>query len=156
MPQVFKVLVGLKTEQGDPIHFKVDGGRFNQARTLKLNVNANYIMEISVKPHKEILSLNVFGGNVTIEEITAKNQTAYVTTWNTAGFDMAKKGNRQQIPIIAEIKDIGTFKVNLQCKFYGETEKQHVNWGDACHFIDYDCKLPDGSSFVDVVKETFR
>ena len=47
-------------------------------------------------------------------------------------------------------------KVILQCKLYKEEDKQHAHWGDSFHCIEYECKIPDGSTYIDVLKETFR
>lgn len=33
-----------------PVHFKEDGGRFEQQKTVKLNVNTKYSMEFTFRP----------------------------------------------------------------------------------------------------------
>ena len=47
-------------------------------------------------------------------------------------------------------------EVQLPNKGVQQAESNHSHWGNQLSYIDYDCKIPEGSSFVDVVKETFR
>lgn len=43
--------------------------------------------------------------------------------------------------------------VTLQCKFYKENEVEHCQWGQAMHYLDYDCEIKEGSSHIDVLRE---
>ena len=51
MVRAFKLTVGIRKAIGDvPVYFKVDGGRFESERTLKLNMNTKYALEIATRP----------------------------------------------------------------------------------------------------------
>ena len=54
------------------------------------------------------------------------------------------------------MESLGELKLNLQCKFYRESERDHVVWGDIVNYIEYECRMPEGSSFADITKEIFR
>jgi len=47
-------------------------------------------------------------------------------------------------------------KLTLQCKLYAEAEKSHARWGTPLTHIEYDCKVPENGTYIDVVKETIR
>lgn len=51
MAQQFKLTLNIKKlPENQNVFFKVDGGRFDQDKTIKLNVNATYAMELQFKP----------------------------------------------------------------------------------------------------------
>ena len=53
----FTLLLSIRKLDGDkedPVYFKVDGGRFECDKTLKLMTDTNYVLELQGKPHAEI------------------------------------------------------------------------------------------------------
>ena len=52
MSQFRVQLVLRKRPLDQPVHFKVDGGRFEEEKTVKLNMNAKYSMEFTFRPTK--------------------------------------------------------------------------------------------------------
>jgi hypothetical protein len=55
MTQYVKLQFSIKKRPYDqPIHFKMDGGRFDMERTVKLNVHAKYTMDITIRPPRDI------------------------------------------------------------------------------------------------------
>ena len=53
--QQFNLQLGIKREVGkektlEPVYFKVDGGRFDSERTLKLNTDSKYLLTFTVMP----------------------------------------------------------------------------------------------------------
>jgi hypothetical protein len=55
MAENFKLQLSLKRivgseEPPEPVHFKVDGGRFDSEKTIKLNVDSKYSLEFNLKP----------------------------------------------------------------------------------------------------------
>jgi hypothetical protein len=55
----FKLVLGLKqigqNSSPESVHFKVDGGRFESERTIKLNVEASYSLQFTFRPAQTIL-----------------------------------------------------------------------------------------------------
>ena len=46
------------------------------------------------------------GGNVELKETESDEiKTTYVADWNTAGFEVEKRGKRKAIPIILEVRE---------------------------------------------------
>lgn len=158
MTQHFKVVLAFrKRPYGQPIHFKMDGGRFDTERTVKLNVNTKYNVEVTLKPARQLTALNFQGESVTLQQKqTDQDGALFRTDWFTSGLDKCKKGIRQPLHVLFQIKDAGELKVTFQCKFYSETEKEHAHWGTVLNQIELDCQVPESASYVDVVKETFR
>ena len=55
MAQSFKVLFAIRKRVYDqPIHYKIDGGRFDSEKTVKLNVNTKYVVEVTLKPPRKL------------------------------------------------------------------------------------------------------
>ena len=51
MARELKATVSFKKQPGDDlIYFKVDGGRFDEARTIKLNSNCKYKINLTFRP----------------------------------------------------------------------------------------------------------
>jgi hypothetical protein len=51
MAKEFRVSLLIRKRPLDqPVHFKEDGGRFDQPKTVKLNVNTKYSMEFTFRP----------------------------------------------------------------------------------------------------------
>lgn len=48
-----------------------------------------------------------------------------------------------------------TLIATLQCKFYSENEVEHCHWGQTLTWLEYECKVEDGSSHVDVLREKY-
>lgn len=55
MTRSFKIVLSVTKKPYDrPIHFKVDGTRFESERTVKLNVNSKYIIDLSFQPSQTL------------------------------------------------------------------------------------------------------
>ena len=51
MAKSFKVTLSLrKSIDDESVHYKMDGGRFDTEKTLKLNINCTYILKLTFKP----------------------------------------------------------------------------------------------------------
>lgn len=45
--------------------------------------------------------------------------------------------------------------VSLQCKLYPENEVEHCHWGQPLTRLEYECKVEEGTTHVDVLKEKY-
>jgi hypothetical protein len=45
--------------------------------------------------------------------------------------------------------------VSLQCKLYPENEVEHCHWGQPLTWLEYECKVEEGTTHVDVLKEKY-
>ena len=51
MTRQLKVQFSFRKKPHDqPVHFKLDGGRFDVERTLKFNVKSKYCVEVTIRP----------------------------------------------------------------------------------------------------------
>ncbi|CAD5119864.1 DgyrCDS8448 [Dimorphilus gyrociliatus] len=162
MATTFKLQLGLKRkDDNEPVRFKIDGGRFDSEKTLKLNVDTPYLLELRLTQEIEVLDLAIQGSSISLNEGKSgkAGESLYTCEWTSTSFSPNKKGNRQQIIIIIRLKVSGVIvelKTTLQCKLYKEEEKTHCKWGDLANFLEYDCKIPDGATYVDVTKQVIR
>jgi len=159
MARQFKAQINIIKKPYDrPVHYKIDGGRFGAEKTVKFNVNSKYIVELTFRPPQILESLTIQGIKLTVDDHPTKQEEAsvYRAEWLTTGLTKCKKGDRQSINLIMQIRGLGELKSQLQCKFYGEHEMQHACWGSALAMIEYECKASESSDFINLVKEVLR
>ncbi|XP_064624050.1 CB1 cannabinoid receptor-interacting protein 1-like [Lineus longissimus] len=158
MSDSLRILVSWRrVENNKEVYFKNDGQRFASDRTIKMAVNTDYKVEITFKPPKVLESLVILGANIPFDEVKKDNmQCVYTGIWSTVGVALKKRGQRHEVPIEMNVDNAGTFKDVMQCKFYKETDKDHVVWGSPLNCVDYECKLSESRTFVDTRKTTFR
>jgi hypothetical protein len=161
MTKTFRVQLNIIKKPYDrPVHYKVDGGRFQTAdKTVKFNVNAKYIIDFTFRPPQQLDGVTVQGTKLTVDEQQTNEESAvYRTEWVTTGLSKCKKGERQTVSFQLQIRNAGELKTQMQSKFYGEHEMQHACWGTALGYIEYECKADpvSGTGIVELVKEVFR
>ncbi|ESO13198.1 hypothetical protein HELRODRAFT_184880 [Helobdella robusta] len=157
MSQHHKIQLSIVKKPYDrPIHFKVDGKRFDQERTVKFNVNAKYIVNITVTPPLIIEQLTMMGAKLEVDEMkrTDEEVAVFRAEMVTSGLTKDIKGSRQKFPIQIQFKNTGEMLTNFQCKFYGEHETQHTCWGNPLNHIEYDVHLSEGRFIIEA--EHFR
>lgn len=51
MTRSFKMTISITKKPYDrPVHFKVDGSRFDSDKTVKFNINSKYILDFTFRP----------------------------------------------------------------------------------------------------------
>ncbi|KAK2162654.1 hypothetical protein LSH36_94g01023 [Paralvinella palmiformis] len=158
MAQYVKVQFNVKKRPYDqPIHFKMDGGRFDMDRTVKLNVNAKYTFDITLRPPKDVDQFTIQGQEV---QVTQKQKdleaVVYRGEWLTTGLEKCKKGIRNKLHITLKIRGMGELSSTLQVKLYSESEKEHSHWGSVLNVLEYECQAGEGQGQLEITKETFR
>lgn len=158
MTKTFRVQLNIIKKPYDrPVHFKVDGARFETAeKTVKFNVNAKYNLDFTFRPPQLLEGVTVHGNKLTVDEQQVTEDSAiYRAEWVTTGLSKTKKGERQTIYVQLQIRNAGELKLQMQAKLYGEHEMQHACWGTALGHVEYECKT-DSLGTVELVKEVFR
>ncbi|KAI0226185.1 hypothetical protein LSAT2_023149 [Lamellibrachia satsuma] len=153
----FRVLLGVRRLQGDEsVCYKEDGGRFGVERTIKLNVNCSYKLQLTVRSSQQLQDLNVNGCQLQYDKRSSQtgDDVVYEAAWNTAGLVQTSAGKRLDVPFLVQLQDLPTLKLSLQCKLYAESEKSHARWGTPLSHVEYECRVPQNGTYVDVVKET--
>lgn len=57
--------------------------------------------------------------------------------------------------ILFQFNEGQSLMVSLQCKLYPENEVEHCHWGQALTWLEYECKVEEGTTHVDVLKEKY-
>lgn len=145
-----------RLQDHESVCFKVDGGRFGAERTIKLNVNCSYKLELTTRPNYQLQNFSVDGTNLQYDKRSSQTggDIVYEAAWNTAGLGETAAGKRLDVNFLIQLQDLPELKLTLQCKLYAEAEKSHARWGTPLSHIEYECKVPENGTYIDVVKET--
>ncbi|XP_013778670.1 CB1 cannabinoid receptor-interacting protein 1-like isoform X1 [Limulus polyphemus] len=154
----FKVMLYIKKDtENEQVFFKTDGQRFSTDKTIKLTVDTSYGFSVITRPPQIIQNISVMGTNVNTTEMTGDSSSlTYTFSWPSTGTQLTTKGKRDILPVVLEVKDNGSLTMNLQIKFYKLEDKQHYTWGTPLNHIEFECESKSGTSFVDIVKQTYR
>ena len=49
-----------------------------------------------------------------------------------------------------QLSDGVILKTGFQAKFYAATETTHCRWGQELHYLQLDCKVPVGQTYVHI------
>lgn len=152
-----KANISIKTEDNENVYYKVDGQRFEADCTLKLVTNTKYIFTLSFQPPIYISSCSIMSSTVrAIETARDCNNVTYIVHWSSDSINTTKRGQRETLMMIINIKNQGSLTLNPQVKFYKTTDNQHYTWGKALTRIDYECHYKEGTSFFEIDKEIYR
>ncbi|XP_076095422.1 CB1 cannabinoid receptor-interacting protein 1-like [Mytilus galloprovincialis] len=154
----FKVWLSIRRKEDEkPIYQKQDGQRFVQPHTTKLNVNTTYAIKVVIRPPVKLMELVIQGESIELEELTTEDEDCitYSSHFNTSGYDLCRRQKRKDVPLVFLFEGGHTLIVTLQCKFYSENEVEHCHWGQTLTWLEYECKVEDGSSHVDVLREKY-
>lgn len=155
----FKIVLSLQREgnNNSDVHYKGDGTRFGSESTIKLNVETAYTLTVCFRPPQRLDHLSLMGSQYTPKEKSRDpNSSTYSVTWSSLDVAVTKRGKRDKIPLVLEIRNLGELLVNLQVKFYKENDRDHATWGNTLHQIDLDCQVSSSSGSLIVNKEIFR
>ncbi|CAM1328346.1 CNRIP1 (predicted) [Pycnogonum litorale] len=146
-----------KALKGEQVCYKVDGSRFDNSKTIKLQSECMYRVELSFKPPQILEAAEIQETTVEFEEKSRDNTaSAYSLVWSTDNNPVTKNGTRSVMPVRIKLRDIGNLQLILQTKFYKQEDTQHAEWGNTFHCVDYECKVNESRTVVSVEKETFR
>ncbi|KAJ8301722.1 hypothetical protein KUTeg_020709 [Tegillarca granosa] len=160
MAKSFKLSLLMRKKSGDAIYHKQDGQRFDNPHTIKLNINTEYNVRIEIRPPLHLNNVIIHGERFEpkMDEKKSKDDDtlhAYEMSFNTTNYEMLKRGKRKELPLVFELEKGLTMSVQLQCKFYPETEKEHSKWGSALTMLEYECYVPESQTFVDIKREKY-
>jgi len=157
MASTFRMTMGMRKKNKDiPVFYKQDGKRFPLTRTVKLNVNTTYNVIIALEPPRSLERVIIQGDPLTpklLEE--TNNKSVFLQEWSSEAVDFSHQGKRQDITFIIEFQESVTMKIVLQCKFYKEKEKDHSRWGTRLTGVEYLCRVPEGSTYAEILEERF-
>ncbi|XP_068682354.1 CB1 cannabinoid receptor-interacting protein 1-like [Montipora capricornis] len=156
--KAFKLDVNItKLEDSSPVFFKVDGERFKETQTLKLQIETTYRVSLEFRPSMEMSEISL--GGVSLEyKMKRSDETAsrYECSWSTNGMSQSKNKDRLYLLIFVKLKDNRQLNAKVQCKMYSLKDKNHITWGTCLKNLQLDCKVVDGQSHVDVQKVLFK
>lgn len=66
-------------------------------------------------------------------------QLMYMFDWSAGRFEVNKNKARTEVSAVLKFKNGQILSLPLQIKFYEPERRQHLNWGNQLHFIDFDC-----------------
>ncbi|MCP9256910.1 CB1 cannabinoid receptor-interacting protein 1 [Dirofilaria immitis] len=150
-----------KYDTGEPITFKVDGGRFGKTqeqdvksdvllRTYKFRSEVIYKITLTTKPATDVLHISGSDLELRPESIGGG---VYSTEWNTTGSDVTLNRKREYITICLQ----GPGRIlqrKLQAKFY-RNDNNHADYGDKLEALIWKCAV-DNAGNIAVVDETVK
>ncbi|KAM8859361.1 CB1 cannabinoid receptor-interacting protein 1b isoform 1-T1 [Spinachia spinachia] len=158
IPPLVRLGISLKMLPGNAaVHFKADGARFGQTRTIKLLTGSKYRVQVVVKPGAvEATSMSVGGVTFPLEQQSKDPQAAvYGGQYDTEGVAHTKSGERQPVQISIQFAEAGLFEAVWQVKYYNYNKRDHCQWGNSFNSIEYECKPNDTRTLMWVNKEMF-
>ncbi|KAJ7357427.1 CB1 cannabinoid receptor-interacting protein 1 [Desmophyllum pertusum] len=101
----FKLDVNItKLEDSSPVFFKVDGERFKEIQTLKLQVDTTYRVSFEFRPSKEVSEISIAGGGLQHELKRGDERSShYECSWSTHGMSGSKKKDRLYTVICVQV-----------------------------------------------------
>jgi len=156
--RAFKLDVNFtKLDDSSPVFFKVDGERFKEIQTLKLQVDTTYRLSFEFRPSMEVSEISVAGGNLEHElKRSDERSSHYECSWSTNGMSESKNKDRLYLVIFVKFKDGKDLTARVQCKMYSLKDKNHVTWGTCLKNLHLDCKVKDEQSHIDVQQVLFK
>ncbi|KAG8000299.1 CB1 cannabinoid receptor-interacting protein 1 [Nibea albiflora] len=156
VPQIVKIGISLKMlPNNTAVHFKSDGARFGQTRTIKLLTGSKYKIDVVVRPGAvEATSMSVGGVTFPLEQQSKDPQSVvYTGQYDTEGVAHTKSwreatGSNQHT-------EAGMFETVWQVKYYNYNKRDHCQWGNSFNSIEYECKPNDTRTLMWVNKEMF-
>lgn len=157
MASTFRMTMGMRKKTKDvPVFYKQDGKRFPLTRTVKLNINTTYNVIIALEPPRLLERVIIQGDPLTPKVLEdTDNKSVFLQEWSSEAVDYSTSGKRSDITFIIEFQESVTMKTTLQCKFYKEKEKDHSHWGTRLNGIEYLCRVPEGSTYAEILEERF-
>ncbi|VDO40161.1 unnamed protein product [Onchocerca flexuosa] len=152
-----------KYDTGEPITFKVDGGRFGKTqerevksdvllRTYKFRSEVIYKIILTTKPATEFHVLHISGSDLELRPESIGGGV-YSAEWNTTGSDVTLNRKREYITISLQ----GPGRIlqrKLQVKFY-RNDNNHADYGDKLEALIWKCSV-DNMGNIAVVDETVK
>ncbi|EDO40161.1 predicted protein [Nematostella vectensis] len=156
--RAFKTSLSLtRSEDSSPVFFKVDGERFKETRTLKLQVDSKYKVVLEFRPPQTLAEAAISGGSLKAElKKIDENCSVYEGLFSTQGMPSSKSKDRAYIVLSLKFNTGHEMNVQVQSKLYSVKDNTHVTWGACLKSLDFECKMRDGQSFVSIQKTTFR
>ncbi|XP_010783414.1 CB1 cannabinoid receptor-interacting protein 1-like [Notothenia coriiceps] len=102
IPQLVKIGINMKMlPNNTAVHFKSDGARFGQTRTIKLLTGSKYKIEVVVKPGAvQATSMSIGAVTFPLEQQSKDPQSVvYSGQYDTEGVTHTKSGERQPVQI---------------------------------------------------------
>ncbi|CAI9722459.1 Hypothetical predicted protein [Octopus vulgaris] len=157
MAATFRMTVGMRKRHKDvPVFFKQDGKRFPLSKTVKLNVNTPYNVIIALEPPRLLERVIIHGDPLTPKLLEGNSsKSVFLQEWSSESADFSPSGKRTDITFIIEFQESITMKTTLQCKFYKQKEKDHCLWGTRLNGIEYLCRIPEGSTYAEIMEEQY-
>ncbi|KAM8859362.1 CB1 cannabinoid receptor-interacting protein 1b isoform 2-T2 [Spinachia spinachia] len=116
IPPLVRLGISLKMLPGNAaVHFKADGARFGQTRTIKLLTGSKYRVQVVVKPGAvEATSMSVGGVTFPLEQQSKDPQAAvYGGQYDTEGVAHTKSGERQPVQISIQVESSSSASPSL-------------------------------------------
>lgn len=103
-------------------------------------------------------SVSVQGDGLSVTDLSQQenDRSTYTFSWNATKISPNKKKDRTVVQLLFQFQGGLTLVLPLQAKFYRAEDSNHLIWGNNLNHIEYDCVVKPGTSYVDIVKETFR
>ncbi|KAK5908791.1 hypothetical protein CgunFtcFv8_016818 [Champsocephalus gunnari] len=158
IPQLVKIGINMKMlPNNTAVHFKSDGARFGQTRTIKLLTGSKYKIEVVVKPGAvQAISMSIGAVTFPLEQQSKDPQSVvYSGQYDTEGVTHTKSGERQPVQINIQFTEAGLFETVWQVKYYNYNKRDHCQWGNSFNRIEYECKPNDTRTLMWINKEMF-
>jgi len=140
----------LKKDDGAPVYYKIDGGRFQYEETIKILTASQYKVVVEFKPTMELSSLKIADIDLNFKLVNdpeIDGKSIYELTWSTYGIDPTLSRHRAVVPVSLKFKNYKALSFSLQCKFYPEEDTKHITWGKVLNSIGVQCVIRRGSNF---------
>ncbi|RWS06020.1 CB1 cannabinoid receptor-interacting protein 1-like protein, partial [Dinothrombium tinctorium] len=102
------------------------------------------------------VSVQGVGVSVTDSSQDENDASKYLFSWSAVKVEANKKKKRTKVQLMLQFQGGLSLILPLQAKFYKMEDTQHLTWGNPLHQIDYDCLIKSSTTYLDIVKETFR
>ena len=114
-----------KNEDGNPVFYKHDEGRFRNENTLKLKTLSEYNVNIDVEPPQDIIYVKMGGRRH--ETFYNDGTTGCSFVWSTQGMKETERKYRTILPCAIKFKEFKELQFELLSKFYSQEEIVHYH-----------------------------
>ncbi|XP_015771435.1 PREDICTED: CB1 cannabinoid receptor-interacting protein 1-like [Acropora digitifera] len=156
--RAFKVDINItKLDDSSPVFYKIDGERFKETHTLKLQIETTYRVSLEFRPPVEVSEISIGEGNLEYKLKRSDDKSScYECSWSTNGISESKNKDRLHLVIFVKFADNKQLNAKVQCKMYSLKDKNHITWGTCLKNLQLDCKIKDGQTYVDVQQVLFK
>ena len=126
----YVVQIELERENGMPLCFKEDGGRFIEPQTLKMCVDTSYRIRVLCKEQLEMVTMLVNRMTVFLfPRNSARDYKVFEGIFKSEGIPVTRKIQRDIFSVHLPLDDETMLGVALQCKYYKRTSQNGCSGG---------------------------